>query len=123
MIDQYSLAAKPLKMYFRATLLSNATGFIWQTGEESFLITNWHNVTGINPQTGEHLSPKAGEPDSVKILLDQAGSPLGTRGLFSFPLRDANDVPLWLEHPTMARQVDVVALLLPMGLNTRICIR
>ncbi|HET6379206.1 MAG TPA: trypsin-like peptidase domain-containing protein [Methylocella sp.] len=102
-------------MNFRETPLSTGTGFIWRAKGEVFLITNWHNVTGINPRTGEHPSPYAGEPDRVLVLFDLAGSPLGTRGLFSFPLHDENGVPLWLEHPEMARNVDVAALPLPLN--------
>jgi hypothetical protein len=111
-IDQYSVAAKPLEMRFQGTLLATGTGFIWRAGEQKFLITNWHNVTGINPRTGSHLSSNAGEPDTVIAHLDLAGSPPGNRGPFSLSLRDSNGAPLWLEHP-MARRVDVVALPLP----------
>jgi Trypsin-like peptidase domain len=111
-IDQYSIAAKPLEMSFQGRPLSTGTGFIWRAGEQEFLITNWHNVTGINPRTGVHLSPNASEPDTVTAQFDLAGSPPGTRGPVSLPLRDTNDAPLWLEHP-MARGVDVVALPLP----------
>ncbi len=111
-IDQYSLAAKPLEMSFRGTPLSTGTGFIWRVGEQAFLITNWHVVTGINPRTGVHLSPNAGEPDTVTAQLDLVGSWPGTRGPVSLPLRNANGRPLWHEHP-MARGVDVVALPLP----------
>jgi hypothetical protein len=111
MIDQYSLAAKPLEMSFRGTPLSTGTGFIWRVGEQAFLITNWHVVTGIDPTTGVHLADHAGEPDTVTMLLDVADEP-GTRGPVSLPLRDPNDRPLWLDH-SMAQGVDVVALLLP----------
>lgn len=99
-------------MSFGRTLLSTGTGFIWRAGGNAFLITNWHNVTGIDPGTGKHLSRYAGEPDTVTTQLDLAGSPPGTRGPVSLLLRDANSSPLWLEHP-MARGVDVVALPLP----------
>jgi hypothetical protein len=111
-IDQYSVAAKPLEISVVGTALSTGTGFIWRAGEQAFLITNWHNVTGINPRTGAHLSPYAGEPDTVTVQLDLAGSSPGTRGPVLIPLRDANGGPLWLEHP-MACGVDVVALPLP----------
>jgi hypothetical protein len=111
-IDEYSVAAKPLEMSFRGTSLSTGTGFIWRAGEQEFLVTNWHNVTGVNPRTGEHLSPTAGEPETVTAQLDLAASPPGTRGPVSLPLRDVNGAPLWLEH-AMARGVDVVALPLP----------
>ncbi|HVB82922.1 MAG TPA: tyrosine-type recombinase/integrase [Candidatus Binataceae bacterium] len=111
-IDQYSVAAKPLETSFQGTPLAIGTGFIWRSGDQAFLITNWHVVTGVNPTTGAHLSPSAGEPDTVTAQLDLVGSPPGTRGPISLPLRGADSAPLWLEHP-MARGVDVVALPLP----------
>src|ERR1700692_2955087 len=37
-----------------------------------FFITNWHNLTGINPQTGERLSKNASEPDGVVMLVPPA---------------------------------------------------
>src|SRR5437773_905449 len=33
-------------MYFNETLLSQGTGFVWNSSNRSFLITNWHNVPG-----------------------------------------------------------------------------
>ena len=111
-IDPYSLAAKPLEMSFGGTSLSTGTGFIWRTQGGAFLVTNWHNLTGINPRTGAHLSPTLGEPDTVTAQLDLGGSPPGTRGQVPLPLRDRSGAPLWLEHP-MASGVDVVALPLP----------
>jgi hypothetical protein len=69
LIDEYSLTAVPLEMTFRETHLSTGTGFIWENESQLFLVTNWHNVTGINPRTGEHLSKNAGEPDGIVMLL------------------------------------------------------
>ena len=54
-IDEYTRAAIPLQMRFDDTELSNATGFIWRRNGRSYLITNWHNLTGINPKTGAHI--------------------------------------------------------------------
>src|ERR1700733_15437535 len=49
LIDEYSLTAVPLEMRFGETRLSTGAGFIWNNQNQLFLITNWHNVTGINP--------------------------------------------------------------------------
>jgi hypothetical protein len=108
-IDDYSLAAKPLEMTFRGTPLANGTGFVWRVDGRAFLVTNWHNVTGRNPNTGQHLSAHAGEPDGVVVQLDLAGSFPGQRGPVALQLRDADGNPLWLQH-AMAPGVDVVAL-------------
>ena len=111
-IDAYSRTAIPLEMRFRDTRLALGTGFFWRAQERAFLITNWHNVTGKNPNTGEHLSKHAGEPDRVVLQVDQLDLRHGTRAEVVLPLRSETNEPLWLEH-SMARCVDIVALPLP----------
>jgi hypothetical protein len=115
LIDGYSLTAVPLEMRFGETRLSVGTGFIWEGGNQLFLITNWHNLTGINPRTGEHLSKNASEPDGVVMLVPPAIDRLGERVEVWMPLRGRDGEPLWLEHP-LARKVDVVAILCPINL-------
>jgi hypothetical protein len=111
-IDDYSLAAIPLEMTFHGNSLAKGTGFVWRTNRQAFLITNWHNVTGKNPNIGQHLSPHAGEPDAMTVQFDLAGSPLGQRGPVELSLRDPAGDPLWRQH-AMAPGVDVVAVPLP----------
>ena len=41
-IDQFTLTAIPLQQYFNETYLGQATGFLWQTRERHYLVTNWH---------------------------------------------------------------------------------
>src|SRR5271166_2903969 len=110
-IDQYSLSAIPLEMWFRESRLASGTGFVWSFNQRAFLITNWHIVTGIHPTTGQHLSRTGAEPDAIVAQFDLAGTP-GKRGPFRLPLHSASSEPLWLEHPS-GRSVDVVALPLP----------
>jgi hypothetical protein len=112
-IDGYSLTAVRLEMRFRETRLAVGTGFIWKVESKLFLITNWHNVTGINPQDGSHISQYAGEPDAVVMLVHPAADRLGDTAEVRIPLRGQQGEPLWLEHPSAARKVDVVALPLP----------
>ncbi len=111
-IDEYFLAAKPLEMTFRGRSLAKGTGFVWRVDGRAFLITNWHNVTGRNPDTGLHLSKHAGEPDEVTVQFDLVGSPPGQRAPVVLPLRNADGDPLWRQH-SMSPGVDVVALPLP----------
>jgi Trypsin-like peptidase domain len=108
-IDQYSAATVPIRMFFNDSPLSVATGFIWVEGERFFLITNWHNVSGRNPFTGQHISPTAAEPNSVTALLN-AKERLGGRVSVSMPLFDESGGPLWWVHPTHRERIDVVAL-------------
>lgn len=120
LIDEYSLTAVPLEMTFRETHLSTGTGFIWENESQLFLVTNWHNVTGINPRTGEHLSKNAGEPDGIVMLLHAEDYRLEKSVQARIPLRGQEGEPLWLEHP-LAREVDVIALPLPLIRGAILC--
>lgn len=96
-------------MLFNDTVLSSGTAFAWQVDQRFFLITNWHNLAGRNPRSGEHLSKTAAEPDRIHVywnLQDQ----FGTRELFCHRVRDDSGCPLWLVHPQFRQAVDVVAL-------------
>ncbi|MCK1680824.1 trypsin-like peptidase domain-containing protein [Bradyrhizobium sp. 147] len=110
-IDQYSLGALPIEMYFNDTLLSQGTGFVWIDGDSFFLITNWHNVSGRNPNTGKHLSPTAAEPNRLRIWFNTKGE-MGNKTAKFIPLRADTGEPTWFVHPEHARNVDVVALAL-----------
>src|ERR1039457_5085979 len=46
-----SVAAVPLEMRFQGQPLSSGTTFVWRREGRAYLITNWHNATGINPTT------------------------------------------------------------------------
>ena len=105
-IDPYSDAAVPVHLRFGDTPLGHATGSYWQYGDEVFLVTNWHVVTGRNPNTMEHIHAHAGEPDTAAITLsDHEGS---TKEII-VPLR-TDGKPVWYVHPEHGRRVDVVAI-------------
>ncbi|MHC2462726.1 trypsin-like peptidase domain-containing protein [Bradyrhizobium embrapense] len=111
LIDPYSVAALPLEMYFNATPLSVGTASVWKHSGQFYLITNWHNVSGRDPNTGKHLSPTAAEPDRVHAWLNAKGQ-LGNKIAKSIPLRGEAGEPRWLVHPQHGNKVDVVAILI-----------
>lgn len=96
-------------MLFGTNKIATGTAFVFRQEDQAYLITNWHNVTGINPQTGKHLSPNASEPDRIHVWLTVKDN-LGKWASLEIPVVDPNDNPLWLEHPTFGRKVDVVAI-------------
>jgi hypothetical protein len=108
-IDQYSLAALPIEMYFNSKPLSTGTAFVWKSEGRLHLITNWHNVSGKDPNTGRHLSSTAAEPNNLKIWFNQKGA-MGYKVAKAIPTRGQNGAPLWLVHPQHENKVDVVAL-------------
>ncbi len=91
---------------------SLGTGFFWQDKDAIYLITNWHNVTGVNPENNKMMDcfiPNAieftyfFEPAEMPGMI---GSDKATIHLY------ADEVPQWLEHPK-GRHVDCVAIPLP----------
>lgn len=98
-------------MRFNEAELSIATAFFWQSKNEIYLITNWHNVTGKNRDTGEHLNKEtAAEPNNILVALVFEGTTVQAE--LKLPLFDNNERPVWYEHP-VKKEVDVVAIKLP----------
>lgn len=78
----------------------------------TFLVTNRHNVTGKNQDTGELLCKATGAvPDSL-LVWHNAQTELGQFVPIEVPLY-ASGSPLWIEHPTLGASADLVALPLP----------
>jgi hypothetical protein len=108
-IDEYSLVAIPIQTLFHATELGVGTAFIWGLNGSHWLITNWHNVSGRDPNTGKHLSPTAAEPNKLRVWFNVKGL-LGNKIAKEIDIRNANNSPLWLVHPKHKNKVDVVAV-------------
>ncbi len=108
-IDIYSVSTVPIQMLFGTTELSLGTAFVWAEGDQHFLITNWHNLTGKNPRTGRHISPTLAEPDRIRVWWNEKAH-LGNKFSAEVPIRSARGEPLWWAHPTHGKAVDVVAL-------------
>jgi len=94
------------------TFLGRATGFVWEHGGRSYLITNWHVVWCRNNDTGECLHSHGAEPDKLRARLHHRTGRFETY-VIDVPLLGQNGEPLWLYHPTYRRDIDVVAIPLP----------
>jgi hypothetical protein len=96
--------------------ISSATAFtVWRGHDESqrWLVTNWHVVTGRDPETGQALDRvTARVPDELHIACLVKGSPTQRVRwqIVKEHLYDTDGDPLWLEHPVHGRKADVVAL-------------
>lgn len=110
-VDEFTVAVSSLEMSYNETALSLGTCFFWSHKTKTYLVTNWHNVTGRNPLTGQHLSPTGGEPSHVKFDV-WVNRNLNQRGNVLLALR-ADGIPLWLEHPIHRQAIDVVCVELP----------
>lgn len=93
----------------------HASGFLWELGQELFLITNWHNVCAWDPVNDTALSKKAFTPNCVELIVELAhdvgdGRIRRDARQAVIDLFDSSGRPTWLEHPTFGHRVDVVAM-------------
>lgn len=108
-IARPSIQSLFLEMRYNGKPTATGTGFVYSIGSEHFLVTNRHNVTGLHQETNQQLSPTKPTPNEVMVLHNRKNS-LGKWLQRVEPIRDANEVPLWTEHPMYGAKVDCVAL-------------
>ena len=107
-----------LSMLFGEQEISTGSCFFWRHDGRTYLVTNWHNLAGRNPLTGQPMSPTGGIPDRVRFMAYKRVSAPDVHGYFELtymPVEvrlcnsDLTD-PKWFEHPSLGRKVDVAAL-------------
>ena len=84
----------------RAKEFDSATGFFFEHNGQLYFITNRHVVVDENEWF---------YPDELQLNLHTNANKIEDNGLFSIPLYDGS-VPKWFEHPSMGKEIDVVAL-------------
>ena len=94
---------------FNNVELSTATAFFVLRQSKLYLITNWHVVSGRNPETGNCLSKTCSEPNNLLVRVHKNSEYIEFSD-FEIPLFDDSNNKLWLEHPFFRERVDVVAL-------------
>jgi hypothetical protein len=110
-ISKYSLASVFLTLALGEIDLSSATGFIVENDGQKYLVTNWHVLSGRNPETGQPLDKNGCIPDTLHVnyLKTFKDSTLEWESTVE-DILDPDSKPLWLEHPSYGRSVDVVVL-------------
>ena len=76
------------------------------------MITNWHVVTGRSALAGKSLHRHAGRPNVARAWFNTRVQQFLNQE-YVIRIRDDDDLPLWLAHPSRGRAVDVVAIPLP----------
>lgn len=107
-INQPSVQSLLVQMQFNGQLLSTGTAFVVQTAKGPHLVTNRHNVTGRNQETGKPLSSTGGVPNEIVVIHNRNGR-LGEWVARLEPLY-SGDAPRWREHPSLGARADFVAL-------------
>ena len=114
--DKYVACPFQIQMCDLQGGISLGTAFFYECEGETFVITNWHNVTGKHPLSGSsldsHRSPvyiqakwpivddSVHHPEGAKIVHFQAQK---------IEIEDESG-PLWFEHPELGSVCDAVAI-------------
>lgn len=109
-----TFSAFQINLKFNERVLATGTAFFTSVGTRVLLITNKHNVTGRNPQTGKYLDKKFGDtPNIMSVLIPitsqkDEGFICSHWQWFHIPLylNDHEEKPAWVAHPDSL--VDVV---------------
>lgn len=111
MIDPYSLAAFPIRIFHYEHSRSVATGFFYRHAGRLYLITNWHVLAGRNANDGSLM--EGGVPTSIEIALllrvTLGGSWLAWTWK-TYPLLTDDGSATWLQHHYHRRAIDAAAL-------------
>jgi len=116
--DPFSWVPLPISMCFKDTEIAIGTAFFYLYEGASYLVTNWHNVTGREPDTFRCKSSQAAIPDRLHIKIpyiqDQSEARLIEWRTQIIPLYedegDSPSKPLWYEHPKYQNKVDLVVI-------------
>ena len=98
-----------VEAFFEENRLGIATGFPWLHDDAQFLMTNWHVVTGLHPETGQPINEGGATPDLLKVWFNLADN-LGRWESYDIPLFDNQNRPLWKEHESFRSRVDVAGI-------------
>lgn len=116
--NAWNNAVAYIEMRYQTHSLACGSAFFWNADGRAMLCTNWHNLSGRNPFTGQPMSSTGGIPNTVRVFLYQRVTDPGADGYFESDYVGV-DVPLcdddwrsarWFEHPIHGRKVDIAAL-------------
>jgi hypothetical protein len=114
----HSFRVAKLEILAQDTLahLGNATGFFCEYRGRTFLVTNWHVVSGRNYQTNHPLHRSQALPGALKVHThlttgaQASESTLSSSTVFQISLANGDGSPCWLQHPLFGTDVDVIAI-------------
>jgi len=106
-----------IEMYFGSTRLSSGTATLVALDKESdvVVVTNRHNVTGRNQQSGKCLDKNLAEPDHIVIYFLKPHTVPAEWIQIRLPLYRPDGTPFWVEHPRLKGKADIVGLNLKWG--------
>jgi hypothetical protein len=111
--DPFSQVPLFVKMRFGDTELAVGTAFFYRRAGKLYLVSNWHNFSGRNPETKKPLASHGGVPNKILCYACRNLQYIQRDWLELDLITD--DKPLWFEHPTRGSGVDIGVL--PVSLN------
>lgn len=112
--SRYSACPFELMTFDQSGVISTATAFFFENAEVSFIITNWHVVSGKHFLTKDPIDGQGRCP--LRMVAKLATYEVGdsTRQIFGIAPFDIalyeQEQPVWFEHPTLGSRCDVVAI-------------
>lgn len=114
-MEPFSFAVAKIEMIFETgssqVICGTGTSFFYKSAERPFLITNWHNVTGVNPISRKAIHTHGMLPNILRVYFKQwanSEKSLVKSASIDIPLF-VDGAPVWFEHSTRM-EVDVVAV-------------
>src|SRR5580704_1572366 len=65
-----TLAVTKLELYFNKNYITSGTAFVYRYAKKYALITNWHMLTGIDPNTNNNLDRWGARPNRIEFYLN-----------------------------------------------------
>lgn len=106
-VDPLSVRSLYLEIFSKDQFCGSATGIVVEYKGKQYLITNWHVLSGRNPETNNPLNPSGYLPDQINIL--HHSKVLGTWVVRTEALLEPNGSRRWIEHK-QGSKIDVAAL-------------
>jgi len=106
-----NLSYVPLKifLFYNDIELGCGTAFFYERNNKTYFVTNWHNVSGTDPNTGKVLHKQGGFPNRIYINF-----PFNNNGNIEWEKSgfnlEVNDEVIWYEHPVHGKKVDVAVI-------------
>lgn len=115
--NPWNNAVSYLEMFRGPDRLASGSSFLWESNSRTFLVTNWHNLAGINPLTNQSMSKSGVVPDRISFGLFKQVSDPDPSGFYELKFATVGislfgecSEPRWFEHPGLGRKVDAAAI-------------
>ncbi len=108
-INPFSASSLFVEMMFNEVVLACGTAFYYCFNDVTYLVSNWHNLSGRHPETKQALHSQLAVPNKIKIYCHNL-TDLSVTELHVYNLLDDEDNCIWFEHPIFKILIDVAVL-------------